>query len=165
MDEIPLHVSVVRSLFGLLARPLGGPLRRFTPGLCGLLIAFALGRWSAQAPVRISGATDATQSAEALSRSLDQLEARLTESSAWVSEETDLRRRHEAVSELACASAAAHLRDMTRLADAHRHHPPSPAADQDEETSRAPAPGGPPSLAGRRLASVRPSDGSLVPHR
>jgi hypothetical protein len=156
MGGNPFHVWVTRSLLGAVRRRAGL--------LFGLLIAFGLGRLSGRSTEPPPIETDATRNARALVRSLDELEARLTESSSWVVEQTDLKQRHEGVSALACASAVAHLHDMSRIAEAHQRRL-SRLTDRDDDGAEPPLQPEPRSLAGRRFASARPAPGAPTTDR
>ena len=106
--------------------------------------------------------TPSLRDARELERSLGLLEARLLQGESWVEEQSDLKRRHEQVSALACESAELHARDSARVAinarrnALRREAAAAVALDEDDESplpEQSPAAG---SLDGRRLASAPP---------
>jgi hypothetical protein len=127
------------------------------------MLAALLGRWSAHLKVRarpcVPGSAERT-----LEHSLDDLEARLTVSEAWVLHQTELKRRHEQVSAIACENAEWHAKNMAHLAELHRqraraHRASTPEDDdsgENAETSQPAASRDAPTLNGRQLASARP---------
>jgi hypothetical protein len=154
-------VQDARNAYRLPKRARFGPGVRRSVLFLALGTAFVLGRLSSRQPIDHSSITTAaTREAEQLGRSLDMLEARLTQGEALVMHQAELRRRHERVSALACTAAAAQQQDATRLARdkamrASRRSTSAPAADGDGDGDDT-ASNEPPSLQGHALAARPP---------
>jgi hypothetical protein len=74
------------------------------------VFAFGAGRWTAPSNAL------ATAPADPVDAMLAQLEVELAQGMALVANQQELRRRREAVTQVACASASEHWADMDRLA-------------------------------------------------
>lgn len=144
-------------LGGVLARSIRAALR---PGvlMLALLVAFLGGRWSVRHSRAQGIDTPAIRDAAELERSLVDLEANLELGQSLVAHQTELKRRHERVSALACAAANGQQADSKRLAEAktrraHQVAHLSTDEDHEETDSMAPAAVTSPPIAARRTGA------------
>jgi hypothetical protein len=149
--EASLHVRRRRrgwrQVRRFIARPSGA--------LAALVAVFVLGRLSTTHPARPTVDTPALREAVEVDRSLSDLEAKLTEGEQWVVENTELKRRHERVSALACTAAVAQKDDAVRLARekaARRRSPPKEEVEDDDSDAEHASASQTASLAGHVLA-------------